>query len=130
MGISGATLAYISIASAAVGTAVSVYASVEQADQQKKAAEYNARTTENNAAYLEASSLEQAARIRKAGREQEAQAAAGLAGAGVKLGEGHGGRHQPEDRAEHRGRRLQRARQREACGRQRSRPVRASPDPG
>ena len=81
-------LEYIALASAVAGTATSVYASVEAGEQTKKAADFNARVSENNAAYDQQAAIDQATKIRKVGVEQQAEAAAGIAGSGVKIGEG------------------------------------------
>lgn len=78
----------ITAVAAVAGAATTAYASIEQGEQQKAAADYNARIAENNAAYQNDAAVAQAEKIRKVGAEQQAQAAAGLAASGVKLGEG------------------------------------------
>lgn len=80
--------ATITAVAAAAGAAVSAYSVIEQGKQQKAAADANAQIAENNAAQQEDAAEQQAAKIRKVGVEQQANATAALAGSGVKVGEG------------------------------------------
>lgn len=89
MGIeTGVLLSYAAIASAAVGTAVSVYGQMEQADQAKDAANQQQKTAAEDAAYAASEAQVQARTIRKAADKQRAEARASLAGSGVVVGEG------------------------------------------
>ncbi len=76
------------LASAAVGTAATVYGQVEAGNERKAAAEFNAREAENQAAYAQDEAAQRAANIRKAARSQASSADAQLAASGVKIGEG------------------------------------------
>ncbi len=78
----------ISAVAAVGGVAATAYGQIEQGEQAKAAADYNARVQENAAAYDLDAANARAAKIRKAGAIQQAEASASLAGSGVKLGEG------------------------------------------
>lgn len=89
MGIETAALAgYAALASAAVGTAVTVYGQMEQADQAKAAAKQQEQQGIEDAAYAASEAQLQARAIRKAGDKQRAEARAALAGSGVVVGQG------------------------------------------
>ena len=81
----GATIAAVS---AAAGTAVTVYGQAQAADAAKARGDYDARVSENNAAYAADDAAQRAANIRKVARSDAAAANLQLAGGGVRLGEG------------------------------------------
>jgi hypothetical protein len=86
--VEGGVLAYAALASAAVGTAVSVYGQMEQADAAKEAASQQQQTANEDAAYAASEVQLQARAIRKAADKQRAEARASLASSGVVVGEG------------------------------------------
>lgn len=81
-------LLYAAFATAAVGTAASVYGQMQQADQAKEAADAQQKTAAEDAAYATSEAQLQARTIRKAADKQRAEARASLAGSGVVVGEG------------------------------------------
>lgn len=72
------------LATAAVGTAGSIYNGMQQA----AAAEDQAQIAENNAAYEADANKQHAEKIRRMAKAQRGEANAALAASGVKLGEG------------------------------------------
>lgn len=83
MGIETAALAL-----AAIGTATTVYSSIQQGEQADKLAEQQQQQGIDDAAYAASEAQVQARAIRKAGDKQRAEARASLAGSGVVVGEG------------------------------------------
>ena len=81
-------IAAAALALTAVGTAVSVYGQMEQADQAKDAAKLQEQQGIEDAAYANSEARLQARAIRKAGDKQRSEARAALAGSGVVVGEG------------------------------------------
>lgn len=69
-------------------TLLSAGGAIYSGQQQRKMANYQAAQAEADAAAAKAAAKVEAERIRKAGRQQAAQANAALAGAGVETGEG------------------------------------------
>lgn len=89
MGIeTAALLSYAAAASAAVGTAVSVYSANQQAKQADAMAEYQTEQARADAETAASAADVQARTIRKAGERQRAEARAALAASGVVVGEG------------------------------------------
>jgi hypothetical protein len=81
--ISAATAAYLAIASAAVGTGVSVYSQQQQAKTQEAAAEYNAKLAENEALNIENEAAERHRRESVEKRRELAKIRASLAAQGT-----------------------------------------------
>lgn len=81
-------LGYAASAAAAVGTAVSVYSSMEQRDAAKDLAAQQAKQAQEDAAYAASQAEVQARQIRKATDRQRAEARASLASSGVSVGVG------------------------------------------
>lgn len=89
MGIETAALAgYAALASAAVGTAVSVYSQQKQADKADEIAKQQQEIARQDAQYAASEAQLQAKAIRKASDKQRAEARAVLSGAGVVVGQG------------------------------------------
>lgn len=82
------TGAEIALVIGAVGTGVSVYSQVQQADQAKDTANQQQAQAAEDAAYAASEAQVQARTIRKAAERQRAEARASLAGSGVVVGEG------------------------------------------
>lgn len=82
------TGAEIALVIGAVGTGVSVYSQVQQADQAKDVANQQQAQAAADAAYADSEAQVQARTIRKAAERQRAEARASLAGSGVVVGEG------------------------------------------
>lgn len=81
-GISATTVAALAIGAVSAGAAI--YAG----QQQKATAETNAELTRRQAAQEQDAAVAQAEKIRKAGRQQQAEATANLAASGVSVGSG------------------------------------------
>jgi len=85
MGIeAGVLAAYAAVAAAVVGAGTAIYTSQEQ----KSAADDNAELQRRQAAQEKDAAVAQAEKIRKAARQQQAEATANLAASGISVGNG------------------------------------------
>ncbi len=89
MGIETAALVgYAAAAASVVGTAVSVYSQMEQADQADKIANQQANQAREDAQFAASEAQLQARQIRKAADKQRSEARGALAASGVVVGVG------------------------------------------
>lgn len=89
MGIETAALVgYAAAAASVVGTAVSVYSQMEQADQADKIANQQANQAREDAQFAASEAQVQARQIRKAADKQRSEARGALAASGVVVGVG------------------------------------------
>jgi hypothetical protein len=86
--VEGGILAYAAAAASVVGTAVSVYSQMEQADQADKIANQQANQAREDAQFALSEAQLQAKAIRKAAEKQRSEARGALASSGVVVGVG------------------------------------------
>lgn len=86
--VEGSILAYAAAAASVVGTAVSVYSQMEQADQADKIAQQQQNQAREDAQFAASEAQVQARQIRKAADKQRAEARGALAASGVTVGVG------------------------------------------